>query len=210
MSRRQPALPWSVIAGLFIASLALRPQILAIGPLLPIIREDLGLPASVGGLLSTIPVLCMGLFAPLGPRLAARLGPRLGYAACLAIIATAGIARAFAPGLPSLLLLTVGVGIGIGAAGAIPSMVVARHVAGRPALGTGAYAAGIVLGAAIAAASAVPIADGEAWRRSLLVISAATGTLEAGMRKERPAVPGAYAPTPAGFGDGCSPRYAAA
>ncbi len=50
---------------------AMRPQILAIGPLLPLIRVDLGLPAGVAGLLTTIPVLCMGLFAPVGPRLAA-------------------------------------------------------------------------------------------------------------------------------------------
>ena len=69
------ALPLGVIAGLFVASLAMRPQILAIGPLLPLMREDLGLSAGVAGLLTTIPVLCMGLFAPVGPRLAARSEP---------------------------------------------------------------------------------------------------------------------------------------
>ncbi|CAN5496895.1 hypothetical protein BH20CHL7_BH20CHL7_04270 [soil metagenome] len=72
---RDARVPIAVILGLFLASVAMRPQILAIGPVLPLIRDDLGLPASVAGLLTTIPVLCMGLFAPIGPRVAARLGP---------------------------------------------------------------------------------------------------------------------------------------
>jgi CP family cyanate transporter-like MFS transporter len=161
-----------VVAGLFIASIALRPQILAIGPLVPILREDLGLSAAVASLLTTFPVLCMGIFAPLGPRLAARLGPRLAFAACLALIAGAGLIRAFSPGLPVLLVLTIAIGVGIGIAGPIPSMVVAGRLPWRPALGTGAYAAGIVTGSAVAAAVAVPLAGAEDWRRALLVISA--------------------------------------
>ena len=35
--------PLTVVVALFLASLALRPQVLAIGPLLPLIREDLRL-----------------------------------------------------------------------------------------------------------------------------------------------------------------------
>jgi CP family cyanate transporter-like MFS transporter len=172
VSHRPPNVPLPVIAGLFIASIALRPQILAIGPLLPIIRDDLGLPAAVAALLTTFPVLCMGLLAPVGPRLAARVGPRLAFAGCLALIAGVGLVRAISPGLPVLLLLTIVIGIGIGVAGPIPSMVVAGRVPWRPALGTGAYAAGIVTGSAVAAAVAVPLSGGEDWRRALLVISA--------------------------------------
>ena len=86
MTGSPPAIPRSVIAGLFLASIALRPQVLAIGPLLPIIRTDLDLSASIAALLTTFPVLCMGLFAPVGPRLAARLGPRLAFAAWLTLV----------------------------------------------------------------------------------------------------------------------------
>lgn len=174
MSERPATVPIPVIAGLFVASIALRPQILAIGPLLPILRDDLALPAAVAALLTTIPVLCMGLFAPVGPRLAARVGPRLAFAGCLGLIAGVGVLRAFAPGLPALLLLTVIIGIGIGSAGAIPSMVVAGRIPTRPALGTGAYAAGIVTGSAVAAAVAVPLAGGEDWRRAILLVSIAS------------------------------------
>jgi len=165
------AVPLAVVAGLFVASLAMRPQILAIGPLLPLIREDLGLPAGVAGLLTTIPVLCMGLFAPVGPRIAARIGAATAFAVCLSVIVGFGLARAFTPTVPLLLLATLGIGIGIGSAGAIPSMIVAQRMPARPALGTGAYAGGIVAGSTLAAGLAVPLAVGGDWRQALVVVS---------------------------------------
>jgi MFS transporter, CP family, cyanate transporter len=164
--------PLAVIAGLFLASLAMRPQILAIGPLLPLIRDDLGLSAAIAGLLTTIPVLCMGLFAPVGPRLAARFGSGLAFTGCLVAIVGFGLIRAVAPSVPLVMLSTLGIGIGIGSAGAIPSMIVSQRLPGRPALGTGAYAGGIVAGSTLAAGFAVPLAAGDDWRQALLVISA--------------------------------------
>lgn len=167
-------IPLGVVVGLFLASVALRPQLLAIGPLLPLIREDLDLPASLAGLLTTIPVLCMGIFAPIGPRFAARLGPRTAFAVCLAVIVACGLLRAVAPAYPLILLATLGLGIGVGIAGAIPSMIVSQRIPERPALGTGAYAGGIVAGSTIAAAVAVPLAVGGDWRLSLLLLSTAS------------------------------------
>jgi CP family cyanate transporter-like MFS transporter len=164
----------AAIAGLFVASIALRPQLLAIGPLLPLIRVDLGLSAGLGGLLTSIPVLCMGLFAPIGPRLAARVGSRNALAFCLVAICLLGILRAVVPAYPLVLLATFGIGVAIGGAGPIPSIVVSQRINGRPALGTGAYAGGIVTGSTIAAAIAVPLAVGGDWRVSLAAISAAS------------------------------------
>jgi CP family cyanate transporter-like MFS transporter len=163
--------PLRVVAGLFLASLALRPQILAIGPLLPLIRTDLALPAGVAGLLTTIPVLCMGIFAPIGPRIAAMVGTRSALATCLALIVGFGLVRSSVPSVELVLVATLGIGIGIGIAGAIPSMVVSQRIAHRPALGTGAYAGGIVAGSTLAAAFAVPLAVDGDWRRTLALIS---------------------------------------
>lgn len=161
----------AVVAGLFLVSIAMRPQVLAIGPLLPLIREDLDLSAGIAGLLTTIPVMCMGIFAPFGPRLAARLGPRSALAVCLALIAGFGLIRTVAPTVPLVLLATFAIGVGIGVGGAIPAMFVAGRIAHRPALGTGVYATGIVAGSTIAAAIAVPLAVGGEWRIPLAVLS---------------------------------------
>ncbi len=166
--------PLTVVAGLFLASIALRPQLLAIGPLLPFIREDLGIPASVAGLITTIPVLCMGIFAPVGPRVAARLGPRLAFASCLALIGGFGLIRATVPSVELLLLATFGIGVGIGIAGAVPSMVVSQRMPSHRAMGTGAYAGGIVAGSAISAVIAVPLAIDGDWQRALAIVSLAS------------------------------------
>jgi CP family cyanate transporter-like MFS transporter len=191
--RARDAVPLAVVGGLFLASLTFRPQLLAIGPLLPLIRADLGLPAGAAGLLTTIPVLCMGLFAPFGPRLAGRIGPRVALTLCLALISGFGIVRAIAPAYPLVLVATFGIGLAIGVAGAIPSMIVSRQVTSRPALGTGAYAAGIVAGATLAAALAVPLAIGGDWRLSLILLSLASFAATLGwlalVREDAPGTP---------------------
>lgn len=163
-----------VVAGLVLVGLVLRPQILAIGPLLPAIRTDLDVSYAVGGLLATIPVLCMGLFAPLGPWLARRIGPRLAIAGCVAAISIFGLVRSEVPGVPAILLLTFAIGVATGTIGPVLAMIVSTRAPSRPVLATGAYAAGIMLGSSTAAGVAVPLAgpDGD-WRTALLTLSIA-------------------------------------
>jgi CP family cyanate transporter-like MFS transporter len=177
-SIREAAVP---LAALFIAAIALRPQLLAIGPLLPAIREDLGMSFAIAGLLGTIPVLCMGLLAPAGPRLAAAVSTRTALALCLAGIAAFGLLRAAAPDATLILAATTAIGVSIGTAGAIPAIFVKLRAPAHPALGTGSYAAGIVTGSTLAAALAVPLAGPTSeWRFALTAISLASlGSLAA-------------------------------
>ena len=152
----------------------MRPQTPGDGPLLPLIRHSISgcRPASRRGSLPLIPVLCMGLFAPIGPQVAARLGKSWRFAGCLLLIIGFGLLRWVVPSVELVLAATLGIGVGIGTAGAIPSMVVSQRVATRhSALGTGAYAGGIVAGSTLAAAFAVPLAVDGDWRRALAIIS---------------------------------------
>jgi len=169
----------SVLGALFLATLALRPQLVGIGPLLPAIQADLDISYAVAGLLGTIPVLLMGLFAPLGPWVAGRVGPRRAVALCLLGVVGFGLLRPLLPGVPSLLLTTLGLGLGMGTAGALLPIVVKLRAAAVPALATGAYAAGIVAGSLAAAALAVPLATAfGGWRAPLAVFGlAAVGSL---------------------------------
>lgn len=162
------------VAALVMVSLALRPQVAAIGPLATAIRDDLGASHAVLGLLTTIPVLCMGLFAPLGLPLARRLGPRNAIAVSVALIGVFGIARVASPGIGLVLLLTFGVGLGMGVIGPVLAMFVRSRMPVRLLLGTSAYASGTVVGAAIAAAIVVPVAIAAgSWRAPLLGLSVA-------------------------------------
>jgi CP family cyanate transporter-like MFS transporter len=164
-----------LLAGLFLAGLALRPQIVGVGPLIPEIQDDLDVSHAVAGLLTTIPVLCMGVFALPAPRVSRRYGARLAIGVCLALIGGFGIARAIAPGAAGVILLTFGVGIGLGLAQALMPVAVKERFAGRPAFATGIYVLGFNIGSALASALAVPMADAAgSWRWSLIVFSALT------------------------------------
>jgi CP family cyanate transporter-like MFS transporter len=164
-----------LLVALFLSAVALRPQLVGVGPLLPEIKVDLGLAHAVAGLLATIPVLCMGLFAPPAPFLSERLGTRRAIALCLAAIGVFGLARALAPPALAVILLTFGVGVGIGLAGALLPVAVKERFPDRPAFATGVYTTGINLGSALASAAAVPIAHAAGgWRASFVVFSAVT------------------------------------
>ena len=56
---------WIVFIAIFLVSLNLRPAVTSIGPLLSTIGDDLGVSSTQMSLLTSIPVFCMGLFAPL-------------------------------------------------------------------------------------------------------------------------------------------------
>ena len=164
----------TTLIALVVLALVLRPQIIAIGPLQPAIQSDLDISHSLIGALSAIPILCMGLFAPLGARVARRLGARNALALCAALVVGFGLLRSVAPSPVLILGLTFGIGLGMGLAGPIMPRVVRRSLPTHPALGTGAYATGLVVGSLVAAGLAVELAgpDGD-WRRSLAIMSLA-------------------------------------
>jgi MFS transporter, CP family, cyanate transporter len=167
-----------LLVALFLAALALRPQLVGAGPLIPSVQGDLGVSHTVAGLLGTIPVLCMGLFAPPAAFLSGRIGSRRALTLALALIGCFGIARAVAPGIVAVLLLTFPVGIGMGLAGAMLPVAVKEGFGHRPSFATGVYTAGMTIGSAVAAAVAVPLAHSlGGWRSPLLVFSAAAAAL---------------------------------
>jgi MFS transporter, CP family, cyanate transporter len=159
--------------GLFLAALALRPQIVGIGPLIDDIQEDLDASHALVGLLGTIPVLCMGIFAPLAAYLSARLGTRRAMTIGLVLIGVFGVFRATVPSAWLVVLLTWPIGIGMGLGNTLAPLAVRETVPERPATGTGVYTTGIQLGATVSAAIAVPLAAVlGGWRGALIALSA--------------------------------------
>jgi CP family cyanate transporter-like MFS transporter len=168
------------LVALFLAALALRPQLVGIGPLLPAVQDDLDVTHAVAGLLGTIPVLCMGLFAPPAPFLSGRIGPRMAIAGALGLIGVFGVVRAVAPGAVAVVALTFPVGVGMGLAGAMLPVAVKQRFADRPGFATAVYTSGITIGSALAATVAVPLANvAGGWRTPLLVFGAVSTVLAA-------------------------------
>jgi MFS transporter, CP family, cyanate transporter len=162
----------AVVAALFIAGLVFRVPILVVGPLLKDVQLDLGMSHGVAGLLSSIPVLCMAFLAPVGPVLAASVGPRTAVAACIVATAGFGLLRAVAPDAVTAILLTIGIGVGMGIVGPVFTQVVRSALPRRPTLGTGAYAMGYIIGSSVAAATAVPLAAAVGgWRGAFATVA---------------------------------------
>ncbi len=163
------------LVGLFVVALALRPQLSAVGPLAQGMIDDLGTTHAELGLLTAVPVLCMGLFAPFGPPIARWVGARGGIAVSVAALIAFGLARALAPSFPALLVVTLGVGVMTAIVGPMLPMFVRGRLPDRMVAGTASYAAGTNLGAALATALAVPltVVPGD-WRGSLVALSAAS------------------------------------
>ena len=150
---------WLVVLGVVAVSLSMRTLMTSLPPLLPRIREDLGLSSVWLGVLTTLPVLCMGLLAPAS----ARLGLRLGVARCISVamvaIAVGNLARTFSHEVAALYLGTLCAGAGIALAGTLlPGMVKASFPPGRAGLATGLQMFAMMGGAAVAAAVSVPLA----------------------------------------------------
>ncbi len=167
------------LAALGLAALALRPQLVGIGPLIPPVQDDLGMSHAASGLLGTIPVLCMGVFALPAARVAARWGTRRAIGACLATIALAGLLRAAAPSALVLLAFTVPVGIGMGVCGALLPVAVKERFARRPAVGTGVYATGVQVGAVSSTLVVVALASSGSWRLALALLSLSAAVVTA-------------------------------
>ncbi|AKM04734.1 CynX/NimT family MFS transporter [Burkholderia pyrrocinia] len=143
---------------LLILSIALRPPIVSIGPVLESIQQSFGLSYTQASLLTAIPDVCMGVFALAAPGVARRLGTDNAVVAALALLGVAMVARALAGSAGVLLLCTVFTGIGIAISGSLIGGWVKKHFARDATFFMGIYSAGLSVGATVAASASGYIA----------------------------------------------------
>ncbi|SDC15135.1 MFS transporter, CP family, cyanate transporter [Geodermatophilus telluris] len=156
-----------LVAAVVAVALNQRPAVVAPAPLLGDLRADTGLSAAAAGLLTTLPVLCFGAFAPLAPRLARRIGLETAVAASLVLLA-AGIALRLLPPVALLYAGSLLAGASIALANVLLPAYVKREFT-RPGTVMGLYSASLNVGAAAGAGLTVPLgaALGLGWRGAL-------------------------------------------
>jgi MFS transporter, CP family, cyanate transporter len=167
---RQPG-GGALVAALVLVALNLRPAIASVPPVLPDIQRDLHLSGTAAGALTALPVVCLGLFAPVAARLAGRCGVDRVVAWALVVLGAGTAARAVG-GAPGLFAATFLAGIGLAVGGALlPGIVKAHFAADRAATVTGVYTTGLAGGALLAAALTVPLRNlfGGSWAPALAV-----------------------------------------
>jgi CP family cyanate transporter-like MFS transporter len=160
---------WLMAAALVAVAGNLRIAITSVPPLLDAISSDLGLSGAAAGALTTLPVLCMGLFAPVASRFAHRLGAVASVLAAIACIVVGTASRWFGDNVVVLYVGTFVAGAGIAVAGTLlPRLVKTFFPPERVGLVTGLYMFAMMGGAALGSAVSAPLADrlGD-WQGSL-------------------------------------------
>ncbi|SHG31358.1 MFS transporter [Geodermatophilus nigrescens] len=155
-----------LLAAVLLTAVNLRAAIAAVGPVLDDVRADTGLSAAAAGLLTTLPVLCFAVLAPVSAAAGRRLGAGRAVLASLLLLAAAQALRVL-DGPPVLLAGTLAVGAAMTVGNVLLPAVVKAGFGRRAGTVTGLYTAALVAGAAAGAAFTAPLAAVLGWRGAL-------------------------------------------
>jgi CP family cyanate transporter-like MFS transporter len=162
---------WTLVAAIVLVAANLRTLMASLPPLAEAVRADLGLSSLAMGVLTTLPVLSMGLLAPVAVQVARRIGAPAAIAGGVGSILAGLVLRGLGDAsVPALYAGTFVAGAGIAMAGTLlPGVVKAVFPAHRSGLGTGLTMVSMMGAAALASAGAVPLADAlEGWAPSMM------------------------------------------
>lgn len=142
---------------LIVGALNLRPGITSLAPLIERIATELSLNRASISLTTVLPVLFMGLLAPLAPRLALRFGLERTLLGCLLLVALALLLRV-AGGSAMLLIGSAGlVGIGIAIAGPLMSGFIKRYFLHSFGAALGVFSLSMAVGGAAGVVATLPL-----------------------------------------------------
>ncbi len=154
--KQSPTARFLLGASLVLIAFNLRPVFSSASALLPEIRTELGLSPLGASLLTTLPVVCLGAFSPLAPRLAQRIGSERTLLGVLLLL-TLGTALRGLSSIPLLFFGTALAGAAIAVGNVLLPGLVKRDFAANAALMTGFYTMALCAGAASAAGLTLPI-----------------------------------------------------
>jgi len=156
---------------LWLAGNALRLTILAVPPVIAMIRDDFSLSATQVGLLSSIPPALFAIAALGGSLLVARLGVRSALIGGLLLIAAGSALRGLSMNYATLLMTTVLMSAGIAVMQPIMPTTVRQWLPHRIGLGTAIYTNGLLVGEIFPTLLTIPMVLpllGFSWRLSLV------------------------------------------
>ncbi|MFE7118213.1 CynX/NimT family MFS transporter [Streptomyces sp. NPDC057654] len=170
--RRLRAHPTLILLGIVLASLNMRAALSGVSPLLGEIGDHFGLTATVSSLVTTIPLVFMGLGSIAAPKLARRWGTEAVLFGALALLC-GGILLRIAPPVVALFVGCALVGTAIALLNVLMPGLIKRDFPEKAAGMTALYSTAMILGATASAAAAVPLENAlGGWRGSLASWSA--------------------------------------
>ncbi|GAB3623957.1 CynX/NimT family MFS transporter [Mariniluteicoccus endophyticus] len=160
--------PWLMLTALLVLALNLRPTASAPGPVLDLIRADLGMSGAVAGLLTSLPVLCFAAFGALAPMLANRYGGHRVVLVSVVAMVVGQILRLHVPGQALFLAASVVALAGMAMANVLLPSLVKQHFPERIGLVTALYSTSIIVGLTAASMLTAPLAlAAGGWRQAM-------------------------------------------
>jgi MFS transporter, CP family, cyanate transporter len=201
LERRELNLPptWLAVTLLWLAGNALRLTILAVPPVIAMIRDEFGMSATAVGLLSSIPPALFAIAALLGSLLVARLGVKGALAGGLALIAAGSAARGASSGSLVLFATTIVMSAGVAIMQPIMPTTVRHWLPHRIGLGTAIYTNGLLVGEIFPTLLTIPLVLpllAGSWRLSLVFWSAPIAAIALVVLLFAPRVRGEHATLP--------------
>lgn len=162
---------WIAIGLLWLAGNGLRLTILAVPPVIAMIRDDFGLSATEVGLLSSIPPALFAVAALAGSLLVAHLGVRGALIGGLLLVAAGSALRGLSVNYAALFATTVVMSAGVAIMQPIMPTAVRQWLPQRIGLGTAIYTNGLLVGeifpTLLTIPYVLPLLSGS-WRLSLV------------------------------------------
>lgn len=160
---------------LWIIGVSMRVTILAVPPVIPLIRAELDLHEAQVGFLVTLPLLVFALAAVPGSLLVHRLGTLRTVIIGMTIVAIAAAGRGGATNVWTLFAATFVMGFGVAIMQpALPALVrewIPKHIALGAAISTNGLVMGGMLAPALTAPLVLPL-SGNSWRLDLVIWAA--------------------------------------
>lgn len=163
------AAAWVLPAAIVLIALNFRGPIVATAPVIGDVRADLGLTATIAGLLTTIPVLCFALATPFASWVIAKADPERAVSLSLVIVLAGTVVRSM-PSSAALLVGTAVIGIGITIGNVVIPVVIRRDTSPeRVGLVTGVYTSALNVGSMITSLATAPLAALWGWPVAIAV-----------------------------------------
>ncbi|ASN07319.1 MFS transporter [Virgibacillus necropolis] len=158
-----------LVLGIIFVAFNLRPAITSVGPVMGIIRDDIGLSNWSVGLLTSLPLIAFAIMSPLAPRLGNKYSNERAMLIGLVLLLIGLMVRS----ISALVLLftgTVFIGLGIAICNVLLPGLIKEKFPAKVALMTSLYSTAMGIFAATASGLSIPLARGAdlGWQLTLL------------------------------------------
>lgn len=156
-----------LMAGIALLALNLRGPFVAVAPVVGLMQADLGFSPVLLGLLTSIPVLCFSLAAPIASLAARKFGAEFAVTlTILGVLAGVVVRSIDAPGMVILGTVIIGLAITVGNI-AVPLIIRRDFRAKRQGAAMGVYTAALNIGSFLTSVVTAPLAELVGWRMAL-------------------------------------------